>query len=146
MWSHSDILMPLTVVNCVLSLDDTSVEPDFRIRQIFSWASQICTLATNDRVPLQFQSAAQKPSIAPTAFLVQRCGLLDIFPTYCMSQILRPIKEKEDKWSKKLNSCRRSNTFYSRTGIKVYEDSQKPSLSSESHYLYVAHVTSYSEI
>lgn len=67
----------------MMSLDDSSLEPDFRIRHIFS-ASQIYTLVTDDRVPLQlnpFRSGCTRPLPAPTGFLATT-GLLDTFPTY----------------------------------------------------------------
>lgn len=49
-WRHSDISVPLMGVNSLLSLDDTSLEPDFRISHIFSRASQIHTLVSDDNL------------------------------------------------------------------------------------------------
>lgn len=37
-------------VNSLLSLDDTSLEPDFRISHVFSRASQIHTLVNDDNL------------------------------------------------------------------------------------------------
>lgn len=55
-WRHSDILVPLMGVNSLLSLDDTSLEPDFGISHVFSRVSQICTSVMTICISLQLNS------------------------------------------------------------------------------------------
>lgn len=118
-----------------MSLDDSPLEPDFRRKHIF-WASQIYTLVTDDRVPLQlnsFQSGCTSPSPIPYCLLAHHWAIRHLSNTLCMRQIIPTIKRK------KVNGCRRSNSLYARTETLVCEDSQKPSLFSfESEFHYVA--------
>lgn len=120
-----------------MSLDDSPLEPDFRRKHIF-WASQMCTLVTDDRVPLQlnsFQSGFTSPSPIPYCLLAQHWAIRHLSNILCMRQRIPTIKRK------KVNGCRRFNCLDARTETLVCEDSQRPSsFSFESEFHYVAQV------